>query len=215
MTRNLKTLGQEAEQAQLSIVGAFKPTPDYGETLILLGPGEPRFWTTFSASPEYHNRVQNPLDSWSKRVIGALAGTWDGTAYFPSDGPNYPPFIQWALDSGRCWVSPAGLLVHDTAGLLISFRGAIALPYAVDLPTPTNASPCETCLGKQCTNACPVTALSPTGYDVPACTSHVLTADTASCRSKGCAARRACPISKTYPRLEEQSAFHMKAFLGQ
>ena len=32
------------------------------------------------------------------------------------------------------------------------------------------------------------------------------------CMSKGCAVRRACPVSQSYGRMEDQSAFHMRAF---
>ena len=97
----------DAATAHLELLGA---APDGGGSVLLLGPREPGFWPAFTASPEYADGNPDPIDRWSKRVIGALARRWQGRAVFPSDGPPYPPFIRWALASGRVWQSPAGLL---------------------------------------------------------------------------------------------------------
>ena len=181
-----------------------------GETILLLGPYEPGFWAAYTNTSEACDGAADPIDRWSKRVIGALAQRWGGVAEFPSDGPPYPPFQAWARTSGRAWDSPVGMLVHDTAGLWVSYRGAIRLPCLLDLPG-TYANPCLTC-DAPCLTVCPVDALGPNGYDVPACKSHLKTKDQADCMTLGCAVRRTCPVSQTYGRLPEQSAFHMKAF---
>lgn len=199
------------------VMGALHPGPDpclaQGTgTVVLLGPREPGFWAHFTAQPEYRDGAPDPLDRWSKRVIGELAESLDGAAVFPSDGPPWPPFIAWAQQSGRTWASPVGLLVHDEAGLMVSYRGAIALGPRYDLPAPA-ARPCDTCPEQPCRTACPVGALGPEGYDIDACRAHIAGEDRAECRKRGCAARRACPVSARYGRLEAQSAFHMDAFL--
>ena len=183
-------------------------------TRVLIGTDR-HWWPTFVQSQEYHDAAKDPVDRWSKRILNALAQRAGAKAVFPSDGPPYAPFIAWALDTGRFWQSPTGMMIHDRAGLMISIRGALEF----QVPFPTSAphrNPCDTCDDKPCLNACPVEALSDAhAYDVPACKAYLaaLTGD-ASCMGQGCQVRRACPVSQTFDRPEKQSAFHMKAFLG-
>lgn len=184
-----------------------------GETVLLLGPDEPRFWPHFKASPEFRDGAPDPLDRWSKRVIDALAAAFGGRAVYPSDGPPYPPFLRWAAASGHAWQAPTGLMVHDEAGLFVSYRGALRLPGLLDLP-PEGCNPCPTCTAQPCLTACPVGALSAgSDYDVAACRAHVASASGRDCREAGCRVRRACPVSRAFGRMPEQSAFHMAAFL--
>lgn len=201
-------IAQAAQKVDLTVVGALHPSDD--ETLLLLGPDEPAFWGTFKSSPEMTEKIPDPMDQWSKRIIGGLADQFDAEAIFPSDGPPYPAFLQWALDSGRCWSSPVHLLVHDTAGLFLSFRGALRLSQRLVLPSPPKQSPCSYCMGP-CISACPVGAFASGSYDVDACRAHLETSAGSNCY-QGCKVRRACPVSQAYGRLTEQSEFHMKAF---
>lgn len=199
--------------ARLDHLDVFGVMVENGETVILLGPHEPGFWAHVSQSAELTDGLPDPLDRWSKRIIGKLAESFEADTAFPSDGPPYPPFISWALESAQAWLAPIGMLVHERAGLMTSYRGALKIKGEHALST-RSASPCTPC-DKPCKTACPVDALSDTSYDVDACKTHVLGPDTKSCRTLGCAARRACPISHSYGRLPEQSAFHMRAFLGK
>ncbi len=201
-----------AGRAQLCVMGTVtRDLPDGIRTLFLLGPLEPGFWSVFSASAEYRDGKDDPMDRWSSRVIGSLAQDIGGTAFFPFGPPPYQPFFKWAQLSGRAHLSPVGLLVHDEAGLMVSFRGAVGFSYAI--PTPkTGSSPCETCSDQPCLTACPVGALKGDFYDVPMCKSDLDRPEN-TCMDRGCAVRRACPVSKRYARDEAQSAFHMKAFL--
>jgi len=196
------------ETAQLEVFGMVH---EGGDTVILLGPHEPGFWQVFSTSPEYLDGAADPLDRWSKRVISALALAWGGEAIFPSDGPPYPPFFAWAAASGRAWPSPVAMLVHDRAGLMVSYRGVVKLPGLLPVPE-TGVTPCGTCIDAPCRSACPVNALSPQQYNTDACHAFLRTAPGQDCLTQGCAARRACPLSASYGRLPQQSAFHMKAF---
>jgi len=216
------TLAQIAASARalgLAVRGAFHPTaddaaPDGTGTLILLGPDEPAFWRTFLASPEYRDGAPHRLDRWSKRVVSELAQPLRGAAIFPYDGPPYAPFLRWAERSGECWSSPVGLLVHATAGLFISFRAALAVPERLTLASAPD-SPCLSCDDRPCETACPVGALGPgQAYDVPACVAHLKSPAGAACRN-GCLVRQSCPVSRRFGRVPEQSAFHMRAFLGQ
>lgn len=181
------------------------------QTLVLLGPSEPGFWTHFTATAEYRDGAPNPMDRWSERVVLGMAKDLGATALFPFGGPPWQPFTGWARRSGRAWPSPVGLLVHDTAGLMVSYRGALAFAARFDLPE-TAAPPCDSCVDQPCRSACPVDALQPDAYDVPACKAD-LDRPGNDCRARGCAVRRACPVSQRYGRQEAQSAFHMGYFL--
>ncbi|MDG1431566.1 MAG: ferredoxin [Paracoccaceae bacterium] len=197
-----------ASAAGLTIVGAFHP--ESGGTLVLLGPNEPAFWEAFKTSREYTDGQDDPLDRWSKRMIDPIAIQFAADAVYPSDGPPYPAFLQWAIDSGRCWSSPVHLLVHDKAGLFLSFRGALRLSEHIEIPQTTGRSPCSHCSGP-CITACPVGAFASGQYDVKACKTHIETSAGNDCY-QGCKVRLACPVSQAYGRLTEQSEFHMKAF---
>jgi hypothetical protein len=202
--------------AQLEIVGGFHPgpedmVPEGVETLVLLGPLEPGFWETVSSSPEFLEDARDPLDRWSTRVIGRLAEDLDALPYFPFGEPRRP-FIRWALRTGRVWLSEVNILVSEDAGLLVSFRGALGFRERLDLPPP-GRRPCDTCAGKPCTTACPVGALTASGYDVPACRDYLSSPPgTASCRQHGCAVRLACPWSARHPRATALHAHHMRHF---
>ncbi|WP_415401708.1 ferredoxin [Tateyamaria sp. SN3-11] len=180
---------------------------------VLIGT-DAHWWSVFILSPEYQDGFANPVDRWSKRIIGALAEQSGARACFPSDGPPYAPFIAWALATGRFWQSPTGMMIHDRAGLMISIRGA--LEFDTPFPTETpNPSPCITCVGKPCIAACPVDALSDAHpYDAPTCKTYLGTPAGAACMTGGCLVRQICPVSQSFARPDAQSAFHMKAFVG-
>jgi len=211
----LEHVESTANQSWLTVVGAFhpKPTdglPDVVKTLVLLGPLEPGFWGHFTTSKEYNDTQPDPLDRWSDRVISTLGNTLNANPYFPFGGPPFQPFIRWAQSSDRAHLSPVGLLVHDHAGMMVSYRGALGFATQMNLPE-TAPSPCLSCEKQPCKTACPVDAFAGGGYDVAACKADLDTPES-TCVAKGCAARRACPISQAYGRVEPQSAFHMEAF---
>jgi epoxyqueuosine reductase len=213
---SLETIAGGARQSGLAVLGAFHPGPDDGApercgTLVLLGPEGPGFWRVFREAPEFGDGRPDPLDRWSARVIGALAGAVGGRALFPFGGPPFAPFTAWARASGQAWISPVGLLVHARFGLLGSYRGALALTARLDLPE-RGERPCDGC-AKPCLDACPVGALGASGYDLAACHGGLDGAAGRSCLSGGCAVRRACPVGQGM-QPEVQSAFHMAAFHG-
>jgi len=209
-------LDARAGESALRALGGFHATPDDElptgtETVILLGPREPGFWERFRDAPELADGRADPLDRWSRRVIGRIACALGGKALFPFSGPPWRPFLSWAKRTGRLHASPVGMLVDREAGLMVSLRGALALPARIDLPAAA-PSPCAACAGQPCRTACPVDALGGGEYDVGACRAHLATEAGADCLDAGCRARRACPISATYSRDPAQSAFHMRAF---
>lgn len=204
MPRPLEYIASQARLSGLEVLGHTKTSEG---SAVLIGTS-PRVWPVFTASPEYADNKPDPLDRWSKRILGNIASNIGATCAFPSDGPPYPPFVAWALKSGRFHHSPVGLLVHDGQGMMFSLRGALFIKDP--LPHAPSQSPCATC-AKPCETACPVNALTPNAaYDVPACHSYLDTPDGQDCMTKGCATRRACPVS--IGRAHAQSAFHMQAF---
>lgn len=199
----------------LTVLGGFHPTPEDilppgTQTLLLLGPAEPGFWAHFTASPEWQDGQPDPMDRWSRRVIGTIACDLGAKALFPFGGPPYHPFYRWALRTGRIWDSPVRLLVSADQGLMVSFRGALALRERAPLPAPA-PRPCDGC-ARPCLAACPAAALTADGYDVPACHGFLDTPAGQPCLTTGCETRRACPVSQAYARLPEQSAWHMGRF---
>ena len=208
------TLHPLLDAAGLVALGSLAPDPAHcppkARALVLIGPqGGARFWDIVTASSEWKDGAPDPLDRWSKRILGAIAAELDGAAIFPSDGPPWPPFMAWAKASGRAWNSPVGMLVHADAGLWLSFRGALALPFDVALPPAQN--PCTDC-ARPCLTACPAHALTGAGYDVPACHAWLDRREGEICLSTGCQVRAACPVSKSHARLAQQSAYHMGQF---
>lgn len=201
--------------AHLEVFGALHPSaqdavPDGIRTIVMLGPHEPGFWPHFTASAEYQDGAPDPMNRWSTRVITALAHDLNAVALFPFGGPPYQSFIRWAQSTGRSHLSPVGLLVHDVAGLMVSYRGALGFAGVLDIPAPA-PNPCLSCTDQPCRTACPVDAFGGGVYDVPACKAD-LERPGNDCMRRGCAVRRICPVSQTYGRREEQSAFHMEAF---
>lgn len=197
----------------LAVIGHCPPAPGDGlpdgtGTVVLVGPDGGRMWPVFAAAPEFSDGAPDPLDRWSKRVIRPLAGPLG--ARFPSDGPAFPPFVAWALRSGRAHLAPVNLLVHDLAGLMVSYRGALLLSERLS-PDPRPA-PCDSCADRPCLTACPVGAMGSKGYDIDACKTYIRPGGT-GCLEQGCQVRRACPVSRASGRPEAQSAFHMRAFL--
>ncbi len=209
----LDAIAEAASRDALEVLGLCHTTENDGlghGTLVLLGPREPGFWAHVQAEPEFRDGLPDPMDRWSTRVVTRIADRFDARALFPFGTPPRP-FIGWALRSGRAWVSPPGLLVHDVAGLLVSYRGALLLAEKLTHDDP-GKRPCDTCDDKPCLAACPAGALNAHGYDLGACHAFLDTPDGAACMSDGCHVRRACPVSRSYARDPAQSAFHMAAF---
>lgn len=210
---SLNEIAAQAAACQLEVLGGFSCEDDSSlpkgtRTLLLLGPREPGFWPNLTASAEWGQ--PDPVDRWSRRVVGQLACHLGAKALFPFGGPPYQPFYSWALRTGQIWESPVKLLVHGTQGLFVSFRGALALKDVVALPEAPQR-PCDAC-AKPCLTACPVGALTGAGYDVPRCHDFLDQAAGQDCMTGGCRVRSTCPVSLGYARMPEQSAYHMRQF---
>jgi epoxyqueuosine reductase len=212
----LDRLRAAAAREALAVCDVVAPEPGEGappwaRSLALLSPDGPRFWAHFAASPEYASDAPDPLDRWSRRVVGALAAEVGGAALFPFDGPPWPPFPLWARRAGRAWPSPLGMLVHAERGLWISFRGAVALgraaaasPHRRRRPAPPAPRPA----------ASPVrSAPLPEPATTPPPAAPIWTAPRAR-RAATPAVSRAAP-ARSAPTMRPaplQAAFHLRAF---
>jgi len=199
------------------IAEASDALPDGVGTVVLVGNVGGSLWPAFDTDRQ---AVDHPLDDWSKRTLGRLVTEMPGAlgAVFPSDGPPYYPFQQWALRAEPVHPSPLGPLIHPEYGLWHAYRGALLFAGEIDgLPTPVPvSSPCSTCADKPCLATCPVEAIDPEegGLDVMVCAAHLKTAPGDACLAGACLARRACPVGAEYRYDEPQARFHMGAFLA-
>jgi hypothetical protein len=209
------------QRADFAAHGAFALDADErrGElsdvaTIALVGLAGQRGWSAFAASSEARDGGADPLDRWSRRVVGALAEELGARALFPFGGPPHWPFQRWAKRAEPMHSSPLGLLIHPRDGLWRGYRGALAFAERVAMPSFEAAqSPCATCAARPCLSACPVGAFAGGRYDVGACVAHLRREEGRACREGGCLARRACPVGASRAHKPAQAAFHMAAFL--
>ena len=204
--------------------GAFHPAVDDDVpplrgrpvgTLALLGFVGRAQWPAFAASPESSDGRANPLDRWSRRVIGELAAEFGAAALYPFEGPPWLPFQRWAMKAEPVHRSALGMLIHPDWGLWHSYRGALAFAERLALPKRVERpSPCDACAAKPCLSACPAGAFTLERYDVGACAAHIRRPAGKECIEFGCRAREACPIGADHRFERGQASFHMRAFLA-
>jgi hypothetical protein len=204
---------------------------EQGKTIILIGHAGSSIWPHFSSwlraqsaslphgfrargvsSSGGSRPLSDPLDTWSKEVIGAAAIAFGGQAVFPSDQP-YLPFQQWIIAATGMKPSPLGILIHPAYGLWHAYRGALIFDDVTpSQPVEKLSHPCDTCAEKPCLSACPVSAFSLEGYAVDRCREHIKSTGGEVCKEGGCLARRACPVGQAFEYKPEQKQFHMAAF---
>jgi hypothetical protein len=183
------------------------------KSVLLVGQAGAPPWPHFS---RWRGRqlagLANPLDIWSRDVIGEVAEQVGARAVCPNDKP-YLPFQQWAMRAEGLKPSPLGILMHPQYGLWHAYRGALLFDHDLSLQAPDKVVHfCDTCIGKPCLKACPVDAYGKDGFAYQACLSHVRGANGEACRTAGCLDRNACPYGTAYRYPAEVQAFYMAAF---
>ncbi len=213
----------------LMVRGGLHPTaadevPGNPPTLVLVGNAGPAMWRAFVAATAAEARQSDPdpLDTWTRRVLDAVADGLGARALYPFSTP-YLPFQRWALGTGAVFPSPIGPLIDPEYGLWHAYRGALAFDERLELPpTPGHQRPCDNCADKPCLTACPAEAFGGEGegaasgtspFHVPACVAHVASVAGKPCLEDGCLARRACPIGREHVYRPAQARFHMERFL--
>jgi hypothetical protein len=182
-------------------------------SVLLIGQAGAAPWPHFRAwLARQPAAIANPLDTWSRNVIGAVAEACGAKAVYPFDKP-YLPFQQWAMRAEGLKPSPLGILMHPEYGLWHAWRGALL--FEAEAAFPRQATPvhlCDSCAGKPCLRACPVNAYTAGGFAHQACLTHVRGARGDACRDTGCLDRNACPYGTGYRYPAEVQVFHMAAF---
>lgn len=229
MTGSRKWLDAVLARHGLRLRGGWVPLP--GDDLPVLAGGSvavvwmvgqvgSECWPAFAGSPFATDGLPDPLDRWSQDIGDVLARECGGRAIYPSDGPPYAPFQQWARRAEPLGTSPLMLQIHPQYGLWHAYRFALALPVldaedadvikrqqrvtAVDL--------CLACADQPCLSACPVVAFVPGTYHVDRCAGHLQGDAGQDCMASGCLARRACPVGQALHYEPAHAAFHMRAF---
>lgn len=183
-------------------------------SVVLIGNIGSSLWPAFSHWRETRpdRGGSDPLDSWSKAVIRAIAEQADAAAWFPSD-PPWQPFQQWAMRAEGLKASPLGILIHPAYGLWHGYRGALGFAMPIEEePATTGPHPCAQCPEKPCLTTCPAGAVQTEAFDVPACRVHLrMPEGQAGCMVAGCLARAACPVGAAYRYEDAQLRFHMAA----
>ncbi len=218
MTSSLKQIEAALARHGLIMRGALHLDASEASTLnakslVLIGHAGSSIWPHFSKwrQGQAHD-LADPLDTWSRQVIGEVASEFGGTALFSSQRP-YWPFQQWAVRAEGLQPSPLGILIHPTYGLWHAYRGAIVFEDEILIQEAQEKNhPCDLCIGKPCLSACPVGAFSGEGYDVKGCRTYLATEGGTECMHGGCKARLACPVGRDYVYEAEETRFHMAAF---
>lgn len=214
----------------LRLRGGFLPTAADGlpelpggadaSVVWMVGQVGSELWPHFSAAPFLRDGLPDPLDRWSKSIGNPLAEAEGGCAIYPSDGPPWFPFQQWASRAEPVATSPLMLQIHPEYGLWHAYRFALVLPrlqlddvtgLAIAASVPATDI-CARCDGQPCLQACPVQAFTGSQYRVDDCASHLHAPAGADCMQNGCLARRACPVGAALRYVPVHAAFHMHAF---
>ncbi len=207
----------------LSLRGGFHLTSDDRmsspqlagvSTILLIGNAGGAFWPVFEQWRQAHRGIKNPLDSWSREIIGAVADRVGARAVSPSDRP-FLPFQQWAMRAEGLKPSPLGILMHPEFGVWHAYRGALLFEAELDLePLREVIHLCGLCDGKPCKKACPVDAHSRDGFAYQDCLDHLHGKLGGDCMTGGCLDRNACPFGADYRYPKAMQAFIARAFAG-
>jgi hypothetical protein len=188
--------------------------------VLLVGHAGGAIWRHFSRWRAVQPAdTADPLDRWSRNVIGEVAAAFGARAVSPSDRP-YLPFQTWAIRAEGLRPSPLGILMHPQYGLWHAYRGALLFEdetAAVHIRAAGSAAVapihlCDGCAEKPCLSVCPVGAHAATAFDHDGCLAHVRSEAGGPCRDAGCLDRNACPVGTSYRYPAAIQAFLMTAF---
>lgn len=140
---------------------------------------------------------------------------WDIAAHvvYPQQSSSIN-LLAWLAAAKAQYPSRLGIGVRPDCGTWFAVRAAIVTGLPMEVRDwlgqryprlPDAPSPCDTCVGRPCETACPVSAVG-TAFDLTKCISQRLTHDSAC--AQGCAARSACPVGAEYRYSPSQMHYH-------
>lgn len=193
-------------------------------SVVVLGTGGRAFFRALrSARSQQPSRLSadaaNPVDEFAAAATREAALEWERAGwpsraldYLHVEDGAYADFVGLGRACGLGTPSRLGLLLHPTFGPWFAIR-ALLLSRRVLAPTPelTGEGPCYACPAP-CTQACPVSAPTPAGFDTSACRTR--RSQAAECRLR-CDARRACIVGPEHAYDVEAEAHHMLASLAK
>jgi hypothetical protein len=203
--------GMDFEPGEASPPG---PSAAPAKSVLLVGHAGSSIWPHFQAwRAGQAGDLLDPLDAWSRHIIGEVAERFGARAVSPSDRP-FLPFQASAMRAEGLRPSPLGILMHPVWGVWHAYRGALLFDRPAGFPSHARMMrhPCDACVEKPCLGACPVAAHSLDGLDYPACLGHVRSSAGYPCATSGCLDRNACPVGTEFRYTIDQQAFHMAAF---
>ena len=153
------SLTDELADAGFLLLGGFVPEEkdsvppladgNASKDLLLIGSTGPSLGPALRRSPEYTDNQADPLDRYTRRVLGKIASGSGFAVLFPFDGPPYHPFQRWAMRCGGFSQSPLGVLAHTEFGPWSGFRAVFLSPVPLrGLSRSGETGPCETCSDK-------------------------------------------------------------------
>lgn len=218
----LVEIARRLSRSGLTLRGGFHPTRSdrsqssplgNAATILLVGNTGGAFWPAFERWRLLHANIANPLDTWSRQVIGHIADRFGARAVSPSDRP-FLPFQQWAMRAEGLRPSPLGILMHPEFGVWHAYRGALLFDEKLDLlPARKAIHLCDLCNGKPCKKACPVNAHQTETFAYADCLEHLHDNPGGACMTGGCQDRNACPYGVKYRYPAPLQAFIAEAFV--
>ena len=209
-TQRFDQLRQGLEAAGFVVLDAISAGK---RTDIAVGSAGEAFWNAVSASKEWVEGHEDPIDRYTARQINSLLRFDDGEeAIYPfdRDAPNF--VALWPKTFPQLAASDLGPMIHPDYGLWMAARAHIILPQAYfKFEHAPEFAPCDSCPDKPCLSACPVGAFSASKqYDHLACAAHLHTDP--ACFSGGCEARGACPYGQSFHLPKDQARYHQSKF---
>ncbi len=181
-------------------------------SLLLVGWRGRVGWPAFAASAERRDGLPDPLDRWSRRVIGAVATRFGAGVLLPFEGPPWWPFQRWGARAEGVTPSPLGLSIDAEVGLWHGWRGALVFADPIGDEVAPQVSPCLACGSRSCLSACPARAFDAGRYEAERCRTFLDGHAGGLCRTDGCRSRDACPVGRAHRPTPDQIRFHMAAF---
>ncbi len=181
-------------------------------SLLMIGNAGVQMWRNFIRAEEYRDGQANPMDRWTRRMIGQVAERTGATALYPFEGPPFMPFQRWAARCEFQSASPLGIMIHPDYGLWHALRGALLFDRLIEgiAANSGGETACDLCNDQPCLRTCPVDAYSEAGLNVQNCVAHLNS--NPDCLASGCQARNACPQGLSFQYDTAEHLFHLEAF---